>query len=101
MADEKVVVTTKPNTNAANTVNVPLCNVCGGDKRGYMLTEFPGGPGLMMGAGPCFVICTDCLRKLIDGIKTDKTVFDDPETIPQHPMARRFLARMNRARKSQ
>ncbi len=62
-----------------------ICNVCGEDKRCYQLLEQdlsrPGPP--LRGLGMIFAICSDCLSKLIDGIKTARTTLDDPAAVQQ------------------
>ncbi len=60
-----------------------ICNVCGEDKRCYQLLEQdlsrPGPP--LRGLGMIFAICSDCLSKLIEKIKTGKTALDDPAVV--------------------
>lgn len=53
------------------------CNICGEEKNCYALPEFdPRGP-IMRPGRRMFLICTDCLKKLIEPIRTEKTVIPD------------------------
>lgn len=59
------------------------CNVCDQEARCYQLREVIGHPGMMMrGEGMIFCICSLCLAKLVDGIKTDATIIETPDEIP-------------------
>jgi hypothetical protein len=73
-----------------------ICNVCGEDRRCFTLTEST--QPMMFRAGMLFAICTGCLGKLIDTIKTDKTVVDDPELFPLPAGAIRRMDAMNAKR---
>ena len=59
-----------------------ICNVCGNDTRCFSLTENVGARPMFRGIGMLFNICPDCLGKLIEGIKTEKTEIEDPQYFP-------------------
>ena len=71
-----------------------ICNVCGEDKRCLTLSELSRPSPISAGLGVSFNICLDCLAKLINPIKTEKTVIDDPKDYPLPPQAERFQAQI-------
>jgi hypothetical protein len=67
-----------------------ICNVCAEDKRCLTLSELTRPTPISAGLGISFNICMDCLAKLIEPIKIEKTVIDDPKEYPLTPQAERF-----------
>jgi hypothetical protein len=65
-----------------------ICNVCGDESRCYTLIEADMRHMQMRPIGMMFKICTKCLGKLVDAIKTEKTVLDDPEDPVNFPSLR-------------
>jgi len=52
-----------------------ICNICGEDVNCYVLTEGESRGPMVRPTGRLFMLCTECLTKLISNIKTEKTKF--------------------------
>ena len=58
------------------------CSVCGNPNKCYALVEFgPPRPAVIV-AVTSFFICTECLVRLVDPIKTEKTKIHDLNESP-------------------
>ncbi len=80
-----------------------LCNICGEDKRCYVLMEEDlTRPPMARANGMVFAICTEDLIRLFNIIRTNNTFFDDPTVVQQaismHDQRDRLIERATRTK---